>query len=89
MKIMNNYINKLKNINNLTSDFPTLGVFSFRNAMIAYFQSYLDDEFEGNYLDSSYNHINISYLNSYIETIMHFHHFFEVTLKNILEKQIV
>ncbi|PJZ79533.1 hypothetical protein [Leptospira meyeri] len=82
---MTNYSDKLKNIRDYSSDFISLGVFSFRNAIVSYFTSFLDDELDGNYIDSSSNHININYLNSYIETIIHFHHFFEISLKSILE----
>lgn len=82
---MSNYFQKLKNIRDDSSDFISLGVFSFRNAIYSYFTSFLDDEIDGKYLDSSYNHIDVNYLNSYIETITHFHHFFEISLKSILE----
>jgi hypothetical protein len=82
---MSNYYQKLKNVRNYSSDFISLGVFSFRNAIYSYFTSFLEDEIDGIYIDSGYNRINVNYLNSYIETITHFHHFFETSFKSILE----
>lgn len=90
---INEYFSKEHNsfkVDDTNSELKNVSMYSLKIALNSYFKTYLSmmDSFEfDNRFDERYIKYEKEYIEVYIETIVHFQHFFELIIKDILEKE--